>query len=159
MSVIIDGNLTIEQLVSVAKGKEKVELHPEAVRRINRCRALLEEKIKKNEIMYGVNTGIGELANVVLTPDQVEKFQKYIIYSHAAGYGQPMPIEVVRGAMVSRISCHAHGHSGLRLAVVEKLVELLNKEVTPVVCEKGSVGACGDLSPMSQIALVLMGEG
>lgn len=159
MSVIIDGNLTIDQLVSVAKGKEKVELHPEAVRRINRCRALLEEKIKKNEIMYGVNTGIGELANVVLTPDQVEKFQKYIIYSHAAGYGQPMPIEVVRGAMVSRISCHAHGHSGLRLAVVEKLVELLNKEVTPVVCEKGSVGACGDLSPMSQIALVLMGEG
>jgi len=159
MSVIIDGNLTIDQLVSVAKGKEKVELHPEAVRRINRCRALLEEKIKKNEIMYGVNTGIGELANVVLTSDQVEKFQKYIIYSHAAGYGQPMPAEVVRGAMVSRISCHAHGHSGLRLAVVEKLVELLNKEVTPVVCEKGSVGACGDLSPMSQIALVLMGEG
>ncbi|NMC65188.1 MAG: histidine ammonia-lyase [Acidobacteria bacterium] len=159
MSVIIDGNLTIEQLVSVAKGKEKVELHPEAVRRINRCRALLEEKIKKNEIMYGVNTGIGELANVVLTPDQVEKFQKYIIYSHAAGYGQPMPIEVVRGAMVSRISCQAHGHSGLRLEVVEKLIELLNKEVTPVVCEKGSVGACGDLSPMSQVALVLMGEG
>ncbi len=159
MSVIIDGNLTIEQLVSVAKGKEKVELHPEAVRRINRCRALLEEKIKKNEIMYGVNTGIGELANVVLTPDQVEKFQKYIIYSHAAGYGQPMPAEVVRGAMVSRISCQAHGHSGLRLEVVEKLIELLNKEVTPVVCEKGSVGACGDLSPMSQVALVLMGEG
>jgi len=159
MSVIIDGNLTIDQLVSVAKGKEKVELQPEAVRRINRCRALLELIIKKNEIMYGVNTGIGELANVVLTPDQVEKFQKYIIYSHAAGYGQPMPMEVVRGAMVSRISCHAHGHSGLRLEVVEKLVELLNKEVTPVVCEKGSVGACGDLSPMSQIALVLMGEG
>ncbi|MDD8019847.1 MAG: histidine ammonia-lyase [Acidobacteriota bacterium] len=159
MSVIIDGNLTIEQLVSVARGREKVELHPEATCRINKCRALLEDKIKKNEIMYGVNTGIGELANVVLTPEQVEKFQKYIIYSHAAGYGQPMPVEVVRGAMVSRISCHAHGHSGLRLEVVEKLVELLNKEVTPVVCEKGSVGACGDLSPMSQIALVLMGEG
>lgn len=159
MSVVVDGHLTVEQLVSVARGMEKVELHPEARQRINRCRSLLEEKIKKNEIMYGVNTGIGELANVVLTPEQVEKFQRYIVYSHAAGYGQPMPQEVVRGAMLSRISCHAHGHSGLRLEVVEKLVELLNKGVTPVVCEKGSVGACGDLSPMSQMALVLMGEG
>ncbi|MGB9765130.1 MAG: histidine ammonia-lyase [Candidatus Saccharicenans sp.] len=159
MSLVLDGHLTIEQVVKVARENEPVELHPQAIARINKCRSLLEDKIKKNEIMYGVNTGIGELANVVLTPEQVEKFQKYIIYSHAAGYGQPMPIEVVRAAMLSRISCHCHGHSGLRLEVVNQLKELLNRGVTPVVCEKGSVGACGDLSPMSQIALVLMGEG
>ncbi len=159
MSIVVDGHLTIDQVVKVARENETVEIHPEARARIKKCRALLEDKIRKNEIMYGVNTGIGELANVVLTREQAEKFQKYIIYSHAAGYGQPLPVEVVRAAMLSRISCHCHGHSGLRLEVVELLAELLNRGVTPVVCEKGSVGACGDLSPMSQIALVLMGEG
>lgn len=159
MSIVVDGHLTVEKVVKVARENEKIELHPEAVEKIKKCRALLEDKIKKNEIMYGVNTGIGELANVVLTQEQVERFQKYIIYSHAAGYGEPLPVDVVRAAMLSRISCHCHGHSGLRLEVVELLKELLNRGVTPVVCQKGSVGACGDLSPMSQIALVLMGEG
>jgi len=109
--------------------------------------------------MYGVNTGIGELAEVVLTSEQVEKYQKYIVYSHAAGYGKPLPEEVVRAAMLGRISCHCHGHSGLRPVVTDTLAEMLNRGVTPVACEKGSVGACGDLSPMSQIAMSLMGEG
>jgi histidine ammonia-lyase len=109
--------------------------------------------------MYGVNTGIGELSEVVLTQEQVEQYQRYIIYSHAAGYGKPLPIETVRAAMLSRISCHCHGHSGLRLVVTETMKDMLNRGVTPVVCEKGSVGACGDLSPMSQVALAVMGEG
>jgi len=160
MSITIDGHgLRIEDVVGVARRRDAVALHPEARKRIDKCRALLEEKIVKNEIMYGVNTGIGELAEVVLTREQVEKYQRSIVYSHAAGYGKPLPEEAVRAAMLSRISCHCHGHSGLRLAVTETLVEMLNKGVTPVVCEKGSVGACGDLSPMSQIALALMGEG
>jgi len=160
MPITIDGHgLHIEDVVGIARGRDPVALHPEARNRIERCRALLEEKIVKKEIMYGVNTGIGELAEVVLTPDQVEKYQRFIVYSHAAGYGKPLPEEVVRAAMFSRISCHCHGHSGLRLVVTETLVDMLNKGVTPVVCEKGSVGACGDLSPMSQIALALMGEG
>ncbi len=160
MAIIIDGhNLTIEQVVRVARANEPVELHPEAKKRIEKCRALLEDKIQKREIMYGVNTGIGELSEVVLTPEQVEKYQRYVIYSHAAGYGKALPVEIVRAAMLSRMSCHCHGHSGLRLAVTETMKEMLNRGVTPVVCEKGSVGACGDLSPMSQIALGMMGEG
>jgi histidine ammonia-lyase len=160
MAIILDGrNLTVEKVVQVAREKEQVELHPEAKKRIEKCRALLEDKIQKREIMYGVNTGIGELSEVVLTQEQVEKYQRYIIYSHAAGYGKPLPVDVVRAAMLSRISCHCHGHSGLRLVVTETLKEMLNKGVTPLVCEKGSVGACGDLSPMSQIALGMMGEG
>ncbi|OGD12654.1 MAG: histidine ammonia-lyase [Candidatus Aminicenantes bacterium RBG_13_62_12] len=160
MALILNGkNLTVEKVVDVARGGEKVELDPEAVARIKKCRALLEDKIRKREIMYGVNTGIGELAEVVLTEEQVEQYQKYIIYSHAAGYGQPLPEDVVRAAMLSRLSVHCHGHSGLRLEVVETLKEMLNRGVTPVMCEKGSVGACGDLSPMSQMALVVMGEG
>jgi histidine ammonia-lyase len=160
MAIIVDGhNLTIEKVVKVARQNEKIELHPEAKKRIEKCRALLEDKIQKKEIMYGVNTGIGELSEVVLTQDQVEKYQRYIVYSHAAGYGKPLPIDVVRAAMLSRVSCHCHGHSGMRLVVTETMKEMLNKGVTPVVCEKGSVGACGDLSPMSQIALAVMGEG
>lgn len=160
MALELNGKgLTVEKVVQVARGGEEVRLHPEAKERINKCRALLEDKIKKKEIMYGVNTGIGELAEVVLTPEQVEDYQKYLIYSHAAGYGKPMPLDVVRAAMLGRINCHCHGHSGLRLAVTETLAEMLNKGVTPVMCEKGSVGACGDLSPMAQMALVPMGEG
>jgi len=89
----------------------------------------------------------------------VEKYQRYLIYSHAAGYGKPLPEDVVRAAILSRINCHCHGHSGLRSVVVETLKEMLNKGVTPVICEKGSVGASGDLSPMAQMALVPMGEG
>ena len=160
MAITVDGHsLTIEQVVRVARENEPVELHPEARKRIEKCRALLEDKIQKREIMYGVNTGIGELSEVVLTQEQVEKYQKYVIYSHAAGYGKALPVEIVRAAMLSRISCHCHGHSGLRLVVTETMKEMLNRGVTPVVCEKGSVGACGDLSPMSQIALGVMGEG
>jgi len=160
MSMILNGSgLTVEKVVQVARGGEPVTLAPEARKRIEKCRALLEDKIKKNEVMYGVNTGIGELANVALTQDQVEQYQRYLIYSHAAGYGKPMPAEIVRAAILSRISCHCHGHSGLRPVVTETLIELLNKGVTPVMCEKGSVGACGDLSPMAQMALVPMGEG
>jgi len=160
MTITLDGHsLTVEKVVQVARGNEKIAIHPEAMKRIKKCRDLLEEKIKKREIVYGVNTGIGELSEVVLTQEQVGKYQKYLIYSHAAGYGKPFPIDVVRAAILSRINCHCHGHSGLRLVVVETLKEMLNKGVTPVVCEKGSVGACGDLSPMAQMALVPMGEG
>lgn len=160
MTIILDGHsLTIESVVQVARGGEKIDIHPEAMQRIKKCRDLLEDKIKKQEILYGVNTGIGELSEVVLTQEQVERYQRYLIYSHAAGYGKPLPEDVVRAAILSRINCHCHGHSGLRPVVVETLKEMLNRGVTPVVCEKGSVGACGDLSPMAQMALVPMGEG
>lgn len=160
MAIILDGNsLTIEKLVQIARFGEKVELAPESLERIKACRAMLEEKIKAREIMYGINTGIGEFSEVVLNDEQVKEFQRYLIYNHAAGIGEPMPIEYVRGAIASRINVHAKGYSGCRPEITLTLVEMLNKGVTPVVCQKGSVGACGDLAPMSQIALLLMGEG
>jgi histidine ammonia-lyase len=160
MNLIITGaGLKIEDVVNVARHEQTVELHPEAVARIHKCRAMLENKIEAGEIMYGVNTGIGEFSEVVLTDDQVKEFQKYLIYNHAAGIGDPMPLEYVRGAMLGRINVHAHGNSGCRLEITQTLVDMLNKGVTPFVCQKGSVGACGDLAPMSQIALLMMGEG
>jgi len=160
MAIVLDGSsLTIEKVVQIARHNEKVELPAEAVERIKKCRAMLEKKIQAKEIMYGVNTGIGEFSEVVLNDDQVKQFQKYLIYNHAAGIGDPAPLEYVRGAMAGRINVHAKGHSGCRPEITQTLVEMLNKGVTPYVCQKGSVGACGDLAPMSQIALVLMGEG
>jgi len=160
MTLVIKGaGLTIEDVVRVARQNEKVELDKKAIERIHACRAMLERKIEAHEIMYGVNTGIGEFSEVVLNDDQVKDFQKYLIYNHAAGIGDPMPIDWVRGAMLGRINVHAHGNSGSRLEITQTLVDMLNKGVTPFVCQKGSVGACGDLAPMSQIALLMMGEG
>jgi histidine ammonia-lyase len=160
MTLIIKGaGLTIEDVVRVARNNEPVELAPEAVQRINACRAMLEKKVAAHEIMYGVNTGIGEFSEVVLNDDQVKDFQKYLVYNHAAGIGEAMPIDWVRGAMLGRVNVHAHGNSGCRLEITQTLVDMLNKGVTPFVCRKGSVGACGDLAPMSQIALLMMGEG
>jgi histidine ammonia-lyase len=160
MTVQIDGQgMTIEQVVSVARNNQAVALTPGALERIRRCRRMLESKVDAHEIMYGVNTGIGELSEVVLTDEQVEQFQRYLIYNHAAGIGDPCPIEHVRAAMLSRVNVHAHGNSGPRAEIPLTYIDMLNKGVTPVVCEKGSVGACGDLSPMSQVALSLMGEG
>ena len=160
MTVVIDGTgLTVEKLMRVARLGEKVELHPQALERIKACRTMLEEKIQAHEIMYGVNTGIGEFSERVLNDDQVQQFQKYLIYNHAAGIGEPCPIEHIRGAMLGRINVHAHGNSGCRPEITLTLVDMLNKGVTPVVCQKGSVGASGDLAPMSQMALLLMGEG
>jgi histidine ammonia-lyase len=109
--------------------------------------------------MYGINTGIGEFSEIVLDDEQVKDFQKYLIYNHSAGIGEPAPVEYVRGAMASRVNVHAHGRSGCRLAITLTLVDMLNKGVTPFVCQKGSVGASGDLAPMSQVALLMMGEG
>jgi histidine ammonia-lyase len=158
--ILLDGHsLTIEDVVAIARERHPIELHPDAVARINKCRDLLERKIRTREIMYGVNTGIGELSEVVLTPEQVEQYQKYLLYSHAAGCGEPCSEENVRAAMLSRLNTHCWGHSGIRLEVVRTQLEMLNRGVTPVVCQKGSVGACGDLSPMAQMAITLMGEG
>lgn len=160
MTLVVKGaGLTIEDIVNVARHNEKVMLDKDALVRIEHCRAMLEKKISAGEIMYGVNTGIGEFSEIVLDDDQVKDFQKYLIYNHAAGIGEAMPLEHVRGAMLGRINVHAHGNSGIRPVITHTLVDMLNQGVTPYVCQKGSVGASGDLAPMSQIALLMMGEG
>ncbi len=160
MTITLDGSgLTIDKLVKIARHGEKVELHPDALERIKACRAMLEQKLQAREIMYGTNTGIGEFSEVVLTDEQVMQFQRYLIYNHAAGIGDPASIESVRAAMAGRINVHAHGNSGCRPEITLTLIEMLNRGLTPVVCQKGSVGACGDLAPMAQLALLLLGEG
>ena len=160
MPITLDGSsLTIEKLVAIARDGEKVALDPAALERIQVCRAMLEEKLAAHEIMYGTNTGIGEFSEKILTDEEVKEFQKYLIYNHAAGIGDPLPAEQVRAALAGRINVHAHGNSGCRPEITLTLVDMLNKGVTPLVCNKGSVGACGDLAPMAQAMLLLLGEG
>jgi histidine ammonia-lyase len=160
MSVRIgDGHLACEDVERVARRNESVEITSAAMERIAHCRAFVERKVRERAVMYGITTGIGELSETILTPEQTESFQRYIVYSHAAGYGDPLEIPDARSAVLSRISVLSQGHSGIRPVLVETMRELLNRGVTPVMCEKGSVGACGDLAPMSQFALVLIGEG
>ena len=161
MAIVLDGSsLTLEKLVRIARFGENVELAPAALERIKVCRAMLEEKLQAHEIMYGVNTGIGEFSEVVLNDEQVKQFQRYLIYNHAAGIGDPAPDRVrprrpwPAASTSMRTATPAAGPE-----ITQTLVEMLNKGVTPVVCQKGSVGACGDLAPMAQIALLLMGEG
>ncbi len=160
MSVQIgNGKITIYDVENVARRNAKIELSAAAVERIKHCRRFVDKKVAEKELMYGINTGIGDLAKVALSAEQLEVFQKYLVYSHAAGYGDPLAIEYARAAWTSRINVLSQGHSGCNLRVVETMIEMLNKGVTPLACEKGSVGACGDLSPMAQLALVMIGEG
>ena len=160
MTVSLDGNsLTINKLVNVARNNENIEVTKDSWERIEECRNMLQDKIEAHETMYGITTGIGEFSEVTLTPEQTQEFQKFLVRNHAAGIGEPMDIEIVRGAMCGRINVHTKGHSGGRRQITEYLRDALNHNIIPVVCEKGSVGACGDLAPMSQIALALMGEG
>jgi len=160
MSVELTGSmLSIHDVEAVARNRENVSVSSDAWARIQNCRNMIQNKIDAHEVMYGVTTGIGEFSEVVLSPNQVTEFQRFLIYSHAAGIGDPMVEEVVRGAMVGRINVHCHGNSGGRTEVTEQIVNMLNRGITPIAAAKGSVGACGDLSPMSQIAMAMMGEG
>jgi len=160
MTVVLDGSsLSIEDVVEVARNQKDVGVSEESWDRINKCREMIQVKIDSHEIMYGVTTGIGEFSEVVLDAEQLEDFQKFLIYSHAAGIGGPLDEEVVRAAMCGRINVHCNGNSGGRSEITEKLIQCLNAGITPVCAEIGSVGACGDLSPMSQMAMTLMGEG
>ncbi len=160
MALRLDGSsLRIADLVEVARNGKSIEISEDSLERIRRCRAMVERKIAAGETMYGINTGIGEFSETRLSDEEVMQFQKYLVYNHSAGIGEPAPAEHVRAAMLSRVNVHCKGHSAVRPEVTTLIAEMVNRGVTPIVCRKGSVGACGDLAPMSMIALVAMGEG
>ena len=160
VTAAIDGeNLTIGEVVQVARFYTKVELTKTAVDNIVRSRAVIEHAIKDGRTVYGVNTGFGELASVSIGPKDLAKLQVNIVRSHSVGVGEPFAIDVVRGIMLLRANALAKGYSGVRLEVIQTLIDLLNVRVTPVVPQQGSVGSSGDLAPLAHMALVLIGEG
>jgi len=144
---------------TVARTTAKVRLSDEAIRRIRSSRDRLEAVLDDGLPHYGINTGFGSLSRTQIEREDLEELQRNLIRSHAAGVGDPLPDEVVRAMMVVLAASLARGFSGVRLAVVEQILRLLNHGITPIVPESGSVGASGDLAPLSHVALVLMGEG
>lgn len=160
MAVKLSGEgLTIEQVEQVARGHEQLALSPKGIKNIEKCRKVLEELVKQDQPIYGVTTGIGEFARIRISPEDSAELQRRIIYSHAAGTGDFITEDVIRGMMMLRANVLAKGYSGVRLPIAQILVDMVNKGVHPVVYEKGSVGTSGDLSPMSQMAEVCLGEG
>lgn len=159
MVEIAGGPLELEVVEQVARGREQVKLSPRAHARIERARRALENLIASGEPVYGVNTGFGGLAQARIPKDRLIELQYNLLRSHALGSGSPLPAEVVRSAILLRANTLAAGYSGVRVELIEFLLELLNRGVTPIVHEQGSVGASGDLAPLSEIALVVIGEG
>ncbi|MFW9918157.1 MAG: histidine ammonia-lyase [Candidatus Thorarchaeota archaeon] len=160
MVVSIDGEtLTIEDVVNVARHHFEVKLDDEARERILASRQVIDNALTDGRTVYGVNTGFGDLANVSIDEKDLAELQVNLIRSHSVGVGEPFPQEVVRGMMVLRANALAKGFSGVRTIVVETLLEMLNKDVVPVVPEQGSVGSSGDLAPLAHMVLVMIGEG
>jgi histidine ammonia-lyase len=146
-------------VASVARTGRRVTIAPDAVERMRASRAVIERVLADGRTVYGVTTGFGDLADVGIDPDQTTELQRNLVRSHAAGVGEPLPVEVVRAMLLLRANALAVGLSGVRPELVELLAGMLNAEVHPVVPSRGSVGASGDLAPLAHLALVLIGEG
>ena len=158
--ISIDGNsLTLDEVVRVARQRETVEISPAGRQQLAASRAIVDKLLDSAKPVYGISTGFGNLSQIWISPEEREALQRNLILSHAAGVGDYLPEDVVRTAMLMRANSLVKGYSGIRPVTVEMLLELLNRGVYPAVPSKGSVGASGDLSPLSHIALVLMGEG
>ena len=160
MVVTVDGHsLTLGSAMEVAEHGVTVKASPASLRRMEKFRALLEEKLSRGEVVYGVNTGFGSLSDKVVSPENLAQLQLNLIRSHSAGVGEQMPSGVVRAAMLIRLNSLLNGNSAARKEVAELLVGMLNKGVTPLVPRYGSLGASGDLVPSAHMALVMVGEG
>jgi len=151
--------LTIEALVAVARQGAQARLSAAAEARIAAGRALVERWVREERRIYGVTTGFGALSDVAISGKDTRRLQENILMSHAAGVGRPLDAETVRAVMTLRVKDFARGHSGIRLETARQLLDLLNRGVVPVIPEKGSVGASGDLAPLAHLALVLLGKG
>jgi histidine ammonia-lyase len=154
----MDG-MSLEELVAIAREGARVRLAKESEERIVKARKLIEQWVQEGRTIYGITTGFGALSDVAISREDTRQLQENILMSHAAGVGESLDEETVRATMALRIKDLARGHSGIRLETVQSLAELLNRGVIPVVPEKGSVGASGDLAPLAHVCLVLIGRG
>lgn len=160
MKIIINGeNLTIEEVIKVARQEEKAEISEEALIQVNKARDYVDKSLEEGKIIYGLTTGFGKFCDVLVSKEEAADLQKNLIYSHACGMGDPLPKEVVRAAILLRINALARGNSGICPNTIKTLLEMLNKKVHPIIPSKGSLGASGDLAPLSHMVLVLLGEG
>lgn len=158
--VIIDGkNLTLQDVVQVCRFYKEVELSEEAKENILNSRKVVDEFVENEKVVYGITTGFGKFSDVTISKEDSKLLQKNLIVSHAVGAGDPFPTEIVRGIMLLRINSLAKGYSGIRLETIQTLIDMLNKRVHPVIPEKGSLGASGDLAPLAHMVLPMIGLG
>ncbi len=159
-TVALDGeHLTLEEVLEVAEGRAKVKVSRSARKRVNQSRDFIEKALRQGEIIYGVTTGFGLLSDKVIDRSQIEALQRNLIRSHSVGVGPFFDEVTTRAVLLLRANVIAMGYSGVRMEVLERLIEMINRGVHPLVPEQGSVGASGDLAPLAHLASVLMGEG
>jgi len=152
-------SLTLDDLIAIGERRAEVRLSEDAAARVAEGRAVVDRIVSENRVVYGVTTGFGQFAEVVIPPEQVEQLQLNLIRSHAAGVGEPFPEPITRMIMALRANVLARGRSGISLEALDLLIQMINRNVYPLIPEKGSVGASGDLAPLAHLALVLVGEG
>src|ERR1700723_3420510 len=158
----INGNdLTLEAVHEVANANDPraVLLAPDARQAVHRARAVVDALVANNQLSYAITTGVGKLSDVRIAADQIRELQVNLVRSHAVGVGEPLSVAGTRAMMLLRANSLAKGYSGVRTVVIDTLCEMLNRGVTPFVPSQGSVGASGDLAPLAQLALALIGEG
>ena len=159
----LDGtNLTIDKIYEISNakiGSIKVELTEESRKKVLKARAFVDEIVQKEKPVYGINTGFGALSNKFIEKEDLAQLQYNLIRSHCTGVGKDFPIITTRAIMLLRANCLASGYSGVSIECIELLFDFINFGISPRVPEKGSVGASGDLAPLSHIALALIGEG
>jgi len=158
--VVVNGHsLTLDDLVNVARNGYSVEIGEEAIKKVNRASSLIQKWVDANKIIYGVTTGFGDLATVNVDRDRCTLLQENLLRSHSVGVGEPLPIETVRAIMLLRINGLTSGNSGITMETLMQMVNFLNSDIVPVVPSQGSVGASGDLCPLSHVAVSMLGEG
>ncbi|HAX45836.1 MAG TPA: histidine ammonia-lyase, partial [Nitrospina sp.] len=158
--IIVDGeSLTLDQIAQVAVGRVKIGVSSAVKKKVQQSRVVIENAVRDKKIVYGVTTGFGALSNVVISRAKCRQLQQSILMSHAAGVGEPLSDELVRIILLLMINSKAKGYSGIRWTTLQALCDLFNAGVIPYVPAKGSVGASGDLAPLSHLALVLTGQG
>ena len=151
--------VSIDDIARVARHYSPVSISHEALQRVERSRVMLENMVAENAVVYGITTGFGRFSDVNISRKDAIELQKNLVASHAAAVGEPLPEEAVRAALLLRLNALARGYSGVRSLLVKQLAEVLNRGITPVIPEQGSLGASGDLAPLSHLALVLTGQG
>ncbi len=157
--ILGEHDLTLNDLDFFLKVHPRVLLDKRLKERIEQSHQVIRKIVQENRVVYGVTTGFGKFADMRIKPEQTKELQRRLVLSHAAGVGRPMPKQIVRLMMLLKVKNLSQGFSGVRLKVVQQLLDMLNKNVVPVVPQKGSVGASGDLAPLAHMALVMIGEG
>ncbi len=159
MVELTGSSLTMKDMKEILYQKVFVTISAESMQKVIRSRQAVERIVESEKVIYGINTGFGKFSDVRIESEDVQELQTNLIHSHACGVGDPFPEAVSRAMLVLRANALVKGYSGVRPLLIEKLVELVNKEIHPVIPQQGSLGASGDLAPLSHLALVLMGEG